>query len=82
MELQLPLPRVVPLCSELPTQMSMWVPEPLCFLLNLCSSPKDGALTSSLQGAGVRGGLCISPDWPGWGLLLMVVSALNAEAAG
>lgn len=30
----------------------------------------------------MRGGLCIRPDQPGWGLLLMVVNALSAEAAG
>lgn len=30
----------------------------------------------------MRGGLCISPDRPGWGLLLMAVNALSAEAAG
>lgn len=26
----------------------------------------------------MRGGLCISPDWPGWGLLLMAGDALSA----
>lgn len=60
----------------------MWALEPPFFLLSFHSPTKDGALTCSPQGVGVGGGLCISRDWPGWGLLLMAVNALSAEAAG
>ena len=62
--------------------MSTWILEaPFLFLATVLSS-KDGALISIPQGAGARDVLCIHPDWPSGGFLLMAANILNAEAAG
>lgn len=62
--------------------MSTWVLEaPFLFSATVLSS-KGGALISIPQGAGARDGLCIRPDWPSGGFLLMAANILNAEAAG
>lgn len=62
--------------------MSMWVLEAPFLFSAAALSSKDGALISIPQGAGARGGLCICPDWPSRGLLLMAVNTLDAEAIG
>ena len=62
--------------------MSMWVLEAPFLFSAAALSSKDGALISIPQGAGARGGLCIRPDCPSGGLLLMAVNTLNAEVTG
>ena len=60
----------------------MWVLEAPFLFSAAALSSKDGALISIPQGAGARGGLCIRPDCPSGGLLLMAVNTLTAEVTG